>query len=97
MRMLSTATSDSLPAGVDERGHFGGVAKERPDFALRTFHGVMLQRPGEREQEEQDDALIPLIHRRAAGRDGEHEEMNVQTALAKPLPSSWAANQLPAR
>jgi hypothetical protein len=72
---------------IHQRGDFGRVAEQGADFALGAFHGVVFERAGKGEQEEQDCPLVPLVHGGAAGGHEEHEEMHVQSALfAQALP-----------
>ena len=59
---------------------------ERLDGLARTAHGVGLQRATQREEEEQQGALHPLIDQRCAQRRGQHQEVDVELAFLGLLP-----------
>ena len=46
----------------------------------------MLERPGEREQEQQGCPFAPRPDARAAGGHSQHEEVDVDRALLQPFP-----------
>ena len=76
-----------VPLGIQHDRLLWRVLEQRTNLPARPAHRVMLQRAGDREEEEQHRTLAPRTDARAANRDGEHQEMNVQRALLEQLPN----------
>ena len=72
--------------GIEHRGRFRGGVEKRTDLPLRAFHGEMLQRSGERKQEEQPRAFRPFANRRCTRRHRQHEEVHVHFSHPQFLP-----------
>src|SRR6266571_3333697 len=71
---------------VHQRRDLGRGFEQRTDFAVRSAHGVVLQRSGKRKEKQQRRAFAPGADARAAEGDGEHEKMHVQRASLEQLP-----------
>ena len=67
-RSFSTCTSRSWPCFVEHGGGLGRVAEQRTDLPLGAAQREMLQRAGEREQEQQRRAFAPGADAGAAER-----------------------------
>jgi len=80
-------------AGVDEDGSFWRIAEEGTDLLTGAAERVMLQRPGQGEQEEQDGAFGPSPNASGTDGHGQHEEMNVDHALLEALPDLFGGEK----
>ncbi len=75
-----------MALGVKHRGGLGSLAEERPNLPLRAAQRKALQRAGKGKQEQQRRAFAPGADAGAAQSDRQHEEVDVNGALAAAAP-----------
>ena len=83
-RSCSTGTSRSPSRVAHDRGRRGELG-ERLDRPAGPAHRVALERVADAEQRQQQRALFPLAERRGAGGGDQHQEVDLEAAVADTL------------
>ena len=72
---------------LDDRCALRRLPEQGLDFLLSAAQGIVLERAGKGEQEQEHCAFAPRADAGAARRHRQHQEMHIDRALAQSLPN----------